>query len=408
MAQFPITSTTNRYKEMIKIELRVFRKTILFFLLGILVTGCGVSGSYIEQGRQNYVPIPKTEEIDYSVFLVGDAGAPDPGIKEPVLKALQDEASELGTSRSSILFLGDNIYEYGMPDTISSERIDSERRLDEQIDVAIKSKTRGIFIPGNHDWKQGKSDGLHSLRNQESYIELKKSQYISQIPSKGCPGPDILDLGDNLRLIILDTQWLLQEREHRPETECKTKSEDEVYKALSEAISTSGSRKVLVAAHHPPESNGPHGGFFPWYDHIFPLRALNKSLWIPLPVIGSIYPLARNLGITRQDMSNGYYHEMADRLNDVFSKNKSVIFTAGHDHSLQVLNHVNGSIILVSGAGSDTKITPVTKSDNTIFARSHTGFMRVDYLKNGKVRIGVIIPTDKTGSREEVFSMWFE
>lgn len=385
-----------------------YRITIPFILFVFFLTGCGVTGSYIEEGRQNYVPIPKTEEIDYSVFLIGDAGAPNPGIKEPVLKALQDEASELTTGRSAILYLGDNIYEYGMPDTLSKERIDSERRLDEQIDVAIKSKTRGIFIPGNHDWKQGRSDGVTSLRNQESYIELRKSEYISQIPSKGCPGPEILDLGDHLRLIIVDTQWLLQEREYRPETECKNKTEDEVFAALDKAIEGAGNKSVLVAAHHPPDTHGPHGGFFPWTDYFFPLRALNKSLWIPLPVIGAIYPLARNLGITRQDMSNDYYEEMADRIDEVLAKHKPVLFAAGHDHSLQILKHVNESLILVSGAGSETKVTQVTKSEKTIFARSHTGFTRIDYLKDGRVRIGIIIPTDQTGSREEVFSMWFQ
>jgi len=381
---------------------------ILLFIVSFYLYGCGVTGSYIEEGRQNYVPIPKTEDIDYSIFLIGDAGAPNPGLKEPVLKALQDEASELGTGRSAILYLGDNIYDYGMPDTLSDERIDSERRLDEQIDVAIKSKTRGIFIPGNHDWKQGRYDGLASLRNQETYIELRKSEYISQIPSKGCPGPETLDLGDHLRLIIVDTQWLLQEREHRPEGECRNKSEEEVFSALDKAIESAGNRSVLIAAHHPPETNGPHGGFFTWKDHIFPLRALNKSLWIPMPVIGSLYPLARNLGITRQDMSNDYYEEMADRFDNVIKKHKPLLYAAGHDHSLQVLNHVNNSLILVSGAGSDTKITSVSSDDNTIFARSHTGFTRVDYLKNGKVRIGIVVPTDMTGAREEVFSMYFE
>lgn len=383
--------------------------SILFIITALLLNGCGVTGTYIEEGRQNYVPIPKTEEIDYSIFLIGDAGAPDAGIKEPALKALQDEASEITSGRDAILFLGDNIYEYGMPDTLSKARIDSERRLDEQIDVAVSSKTRGIFIPGNHDWRQGRSDGLVHLQNAEAYIELRKSEFISQIPSKGCPGPEVLDLGDHLRLIIFDSQWPLQEEDYRPASECKSKTEEELYSALDEAFKNSGSRSLLIAAHHPPATNGPHGGFFPWQDHIFPLRALNKSLWIPLPVIGSIYPLARNLGITRQDISNDYYENMAERINEIMSKyDKPVLYAAGHDHSLQILDHINNSLILVSGAGSYSKVSSVDNDDNTIFAKSHSGFMRLDYLKNGKVRIGVIIPTDKAGSREEVFSMWVE
>jgi hypothetical protein len=37
-------------------------------------------------------------------------------------------------------------------------------------------------------------------------------------------------------------------------------------------------------------SNGIHGGYFGIKQHIFPFTDMKKKLYIPLPVIGSIYP----------------------------------------------------------------------------------------------------------------------
>ncbi|HEX5632165.1 MAG TPA: hypothetical protein VFX50_03020, partial [Gemmatimonadales bacterium] len=59
------------------------------------------------------VPRPAPGEIVSSLFLIGDAGKPDKDDK--ILAALMREASEAPSP--TVVFLGDNLYYYGMPDT---------------------------------------------------------------------------------------------------------------------------------------------------------------------------------------------------------------------------------------------------------------------------------------------------
>src|SRR3989441_1671350 len=52
------------------------------------------------------------------------------------------------------------------------------------------------------------------------------------------------------------------------------------------------------------------GGHFGWQDHVFPLREVKSWLWIPLPLIGFTYPIARESGISSQDAPSTAYRRM--------------------------------------------------------------------------------------------------
>ena len=120
-------------------------------------------------------------------------------------------------------------------------------------------------------------------------------------------GPVTVDVGRSVRLVLLDTQWWLHgfAKPVDPTSTCPVDSEAEVLGALREAMRGASGRHVFVVGHHPPASGGPHGGYFPLVDHVFPLREFRKWLWLPLPIIGSAYPLARQNGISPQDLSSG-------------------------------------------------------------------------------------------------------
>ena len=105
----------------------------------------------------------------------------------------------------------------------------------------------------------------------------------------------------------------------------------------SESGGTAGARHVVVIAHHPLVSGGPHGGYFGWQDHVFPLRNLKSWLWIPLPLIGSAYPIARAEGISSQDIPSRAYTRMRVALDSAFAGAPPLIYAGGHDHTLQVI-----------------------------------------------------------------------
>jgi len=377
---------------------------IIFTLL--LFTGCSVSGVFIND-KLNFTKADKTDakEIVSTIYLLGDVGDPTKDRQEPSLAALQKDASQNTVSDKMIFFLGDNIYDFGMQKEDDADRKEMERRIDEQMKVILESNSKGYFIPGNHDWDYWGKDGINAIRRQEKYIEEKSNGKISFLPDNACPGPEIIDVNENLRIILFDSQWIIQDYRYRSSQGCSSKSEDELYKNIEAAFKNADSKKVLVLAHHPVDSHGEHGGFFSWEAHLFPLRAFVSELWIPLPVIGSLYPLARNLGITSQDMSSSTYKKMANRLDSIYTKYSPVAVVAGHDHSMQVLQMKN-YFMLVSGGGLAARTRSLTTGDNTIFAYDNSGYMKIDLLKNGEMKLDIIVPINDGSESEEVFSMW--
>jgi len=380
--------------------------SILIIFTILLCTGCSVSGVFVND-KLSFTKADKInpEEIAASIYLIGDVGDPNADKQEPSLAALQRDVSQNTSPDKMIFFLGDNIYDFGMQKEDDADRKEMERRINEQMKVILESNSKGYFIPGNHDWDYWGKDGTNAIRRQEKYIEEKSNGKISFLPDNACPGPEIIDVNNNLRIILFDSQWLLQDYRYRPYKECTSKSDDDVYRNIEAAFKSAGNKKVLVMAHHPVDSYGEHGGFFSFEAHLFPLRAIVKELWIPLPVIGSLYPVVRNLGITSQDMSSSVYKKMASRLDSIYTKYSPVAVAAGHDHSLQVLQ-MKSYFMLVSGGGLASRIRSLTTGDNTIFAYDNSGYMKIDLLKNGKMKLDVIVPLNDGKESEDIFSIW--
>jgi hypothetical protein len=219
----------------------------------------------------------------------------------------------------------------------------------------------------------------------------------------------VVDVGSQVRIVALDTQWWLhgEAKPQDPTSECGVDSEIEILDALGVALEAAESRQVVVVAHHPFASAGRHAGYFEWKDHIFPLRNVAKWMWLPLPIIGSAYPLIRGLGVTAQDMSGSENRHMRQVLDSVFAIYRPLIYAAGHDHSLQVLEGETARYFLVSGASTIGHFSTVGREDRTRYARAATGFMRLDFTTDRRVRLGVFT-VDKRGTETEEYSVWLD
>ena len=342
-----------------------------------------IAASGAAQAQSPSVPAPAAQQIETSLFLIGDAGHADRP-DHPVVSALREAASS-NAARSLILFLGDNAYPQGLPEKDTPGRAAAERRLNTQVDAARASGAATIFIPGNHDWGHSRSEGWDQVRREAAYLVERGGASVRFLPEGGCPGPVTVDVGRSVRLVLLDTQWWLHEFAEavHPTSACSADSEDEVLGALRDAVRGATGRHVFVAGHHPPASGGPHGGYFPLVDHLFPLREFRKWLWLPLPIIGSAYPLARQNGISAQDLSSRAYRHLRDSFESVFREVPPLVFVSGHDHGLQVLSGGGVRHVLVSGSGSYDHNNAVRRLDSTRYAAGKPGFMRVDVLEDG-------------------------
>jgi hypothetical protein len=348
-----------------------------------------------------------TETIETSLFLIGDAGAPDPR-GEPVLEALRREL-ERAPERSFVVFLGDNVYPRGLPAPGAPGHSEGRRRLDAQIDAILGSGARGLFIPGNHDWDRSGREGLARVRRQEEYVVGRGGSRVTFLPRHGCPGPVVDDVGAQLRLVALDTQWWLHEGEkpHGAGSGCEPGTDAEVVAALRQALAGAAPRRAVVLAHHPLVSGGTHGGHFSLADHLFPLRAWKGWLWLPLPVVGSLYPVTRREGVFSQDIPAPPYRHMIESLESAFDEDPPFLWASGHEHGLQVLEGREARWLLVSGAGILGHTRAPAWIPSTRFASGDAGFMRLDVLWNGRMRL-TVLAVDREARAAESFVLDLE
>jgi hypothetical protein len=327
---------------------------------------------------------PTPQDIETTLFLIGDAGEPDPRAIGAPLESLTVQAA-VAPQRSIVVFLGDNVYPEGIPEEGHAEWADARRRLDAQI-RAVPDGARGIFLPGNHDWGHEEAFGLFSIRHQERMIAaLAQGSDVRMLPGNGCPGPVTIDVG-RLRLIALDTQWWLHDYIVRDSATRCTTTIAGVTSELRRQVSAPGTgRVVVVAGHHPLMTGGLHGGY-----------------------CGISGPFRRFAGRSQDVMSNTN-RRMRDSLESAFMASPPLAYVAGHDHSLQVLRGGRSTqYLLVSGAGSASKVSCAVSLRESHYTSPHrNGFMRLDVMRDRGVLLRVFRYTS-SGTGGVAYSRWLE
>jgi hypothetical protein len=296
-------------------------------------------------------------------------------------------------------------------------REDAEKKIRAQVVAIRRGKAQGFLIPGNHDWDRQGRDGWNAIRRQDSLVRQFGGRDVRLLPKGGCPGPEVVDIGEHVRLIALDSEWWIHNdvKPYGPDSPCPTRNDREVEDSLRGALRDKGKRFAVVVDHHPLRSGGEHGGAFTIGDHLFPLRNIQSWMWLPLPLLGSLYPLARRNGFTNQDISGRLYQVMVRAFERVFAEYPPLVMASGHDHDLQVIRGGTPEITharyqLVSGAGILGHASLVRKVKGSLFEREAAGFMRLDFTRDGRVRLSVttVVPAGKRpeGESAEVFSLW--
>lgn len=374
---------------------------LLISYLILVLPGCSLGSNYIKEG-QSFRPTGDKKAI-YTLYLIGDAGKTRSDDPEPSLISLGTEILKSHPDSSLVVFLGDNIYDHGLPNENSPERLRTEGYIKDQINT-LGPKHRALFIAGNHDWDNNSPGGNNLMKNQEIFIRKYSSARAQLLPENGCQGPDYIDINDNLRLIFFDSQRLFRDWLNVPDSsECKPIDMNSFFNNLELILKNSKGRKCILIHHHPFITYGEHGGKFDWKKHIFPLTAFNKYFLLPLPVVGSLYPILRNNGITPQDMSNDIYQEYSKKMREISKKYNPVFSASGHEHSLQVIRDpVSNTIQIISGKGTRWTDGTVSTGDGTIFASPFPGFMKYEIYPDGTSLLTVIVPDDE-GKATEVF-----
>lgn len=358
------------------------RRSLHLCGLGLLAALAGVTCARAPGPEFNpAVPIdlPEPDAVDAVVFLIGDAGEADLRTS-PVLVRLASDVefwSEnlVRDSAVTVLFLGDNVYPVGIRDRDHASFAEDSVRLWSQIDLlagpfARRRGSAGIFVAGNHDWgNMPGARGVARLSNQAAMLDSARAGGISVrlMPQPGEPGPVLRDVRENVRMLLMDTHWFLQE----PEDQNRIDFFARLYEALVEAED----RHVILASHHPYQSAGPHGMLAPGAQALGLLYLMEKS------------------GTLVQDLNSPIYSDFLTRMHATFvaADHRPLIFAAGHDHSLQVFDPrtpEGPQTVLVSGAGS--KLTDLTVSPLLRYAASRPGYMTLIFRSNEAVDLYVV------------------
>ncbi len=339
----------------------------------------------------SYLGFGQQDSLQARVVLIGDAGAfvtngktakeVQSFGKHPVIEAVKNYIKL--DKKTVIVYLGDNLYKEGLPDDQTLGYAQAKAVLDTQINVARNTGAKIIFIPGNHDWNNGGPHGFDAILREEQYINYLGDNNVRFFPGGGCPGPIEVPISEDVTLVVMDSQWWLHESD-KPgvESDCPTKTEDELLVQLEDILQKNSKKLVIFACHHPFKSYGIHGGNFNIKQHIFPLTDLNPKYYFPLPIIGSIYPITRGIFGTVQDLPHPKYQNMVNAVTKVLRTHPNVINVAGHEHSLQLIKD-SSQYYIVSGSGC--KSTRVNKGKNAEYVDKSLGFATLEITKKKDV-----------------------
>ncbi len=268
----------------------------------------------------------------------------------------------------TVILNGDLIDTHDLP---SKQDIAKVKRLLNTISSFGPSKI--VILPGDRDWANSGKSGLESIRLLKKEINgMEVQQVVWPIP-KGCPGPNSIELSENLVLVTVDTQWWNHPfyKPQAADADCKIVTSTDFLNELKEELDDANGKNLLIAGHHPLVSVGEYGGRRSAKQHIQP------------PIYGSFkVAYHQNIGSSK-DIVNRYFDPMRHKVESMISDKSSAIYVSGHDFDLQVLQEYN-SFFVNSGSIAEARFVGKDKT-KVKFAESTTGLIELAYYGNGRV-----------------------
>ena len=390
-----VAKINNIYMQIFFIKGVRTKNLLIFFISSLLITSCGTKVPYYGNSSLNWQkkPVPEDSLLMHSVYLFGNLDLEENASKATeILEVVNSAIDSSNQGSNSLVILGDLL-----------KRHKNHSSIDPFINnLAQEFEGNIFFLPGDKDWDYGSATGKEKVIALGSAIEKEVDGKDTFLPNNGCPGPSEVVINDQLVLIFLDSQWWLHDHQKSRgnASGCTATDKFSYTLRLEESINRHENKHILVVQHHPLFSNGHRGGYFSLKDHIFPLTFLNENLYLPLPVVGSIYPILRYLGTNEQDIAHPEYQDMKKELLSVLEERENVTLVASHDYNLQYRKYKDLHHI-VSGAATATEYAQI--KNEAEFVYQNQGFARIKYYETGESLLEFIVPSDDNKS-EVVFT----
>ncbi len=322
------------------------------------------------------------DAVQNRILFIGDGGSINKVQKELIYSA----SNKVISGKTSVVYLGNNIYPDGFGSQPKEKNSPEGKILQSQYLPMRKKGAKVYFLPGNRDWDDKGPHGLTKIQKEWTYFEYHKDSLLKLLPPDGCPDPVVIPVSDSLVMIALDTEWwLYQHDKENSEDDCSCTSQRDVIDALREYLYKNGNKTVLLIMHHPFMSYGKYGGYHSWKDHIFPLLHVNPSLYLPLPGIGSFYPLFNKAFPGIEYLKHPLYKSMIRNISKVLQGFPNLILISSHDNGQQLIENKKThqtQIVTGIGRGDDSYIKNGKKA---VFTSEKPGYVVADQLPGNQI-----------------------
>ena len=328
---------------------------------------------------QQAEPRPADRSLAHRVFLLGNTGAGDSAALAPTLALLRRQADRIGDD-ATVVLLGDQLPAGGVPAAGAPGREAAEARLRSLTDALDGFPGRIVVVPGDADSlphpRSGAPDGAgrkDALKRQRAFLEEAWGKDDVFRPGVGGDGLDDLRLTDDLRLLVLDTDLLLDP----PTSPTDRDGILDVYARLSDLMQRRKSDDVLVVGHHPIFSNGRYGG--------------HPAPYYLLPGIGTALHAAARLTGDEHYFADHHNEGMREALHSILDAHEDVVYASAHDYSLQHFesertNRLNDYLVSGSAARSGPVVDGHAPGGYDVpLASDARGFLALSYYADGSI-----------------------
>ena len=228
-----------------------------------------------------------------------------------------------------------------------------------------------IIIPGDRDWDSGSKEGWNTVKTIENFVAERGYKNVFWPIQNGCPGPELIDIGDNLKLIAVQTQWWNHPHlvPSPASADCNIATEEAFFESLEDMMEEYTTGNLVIAGHMPLFSNGRYGGRFPLKDWL-----------LPIPGISTFKTsFKQNIG-TQLDNVNKRFLPFRKTLLDMFADHFSMVYLSGHDYTTEVI--LDNKNIFIN-AGVPDEVGYIGKSKKALIQKKIPGFIHIKFAEDG-------------------------
>lgn len=284
------------------------------------------------------------KEVEQTFYFTGNTGDAPNATTTSVLEAITTMSQK--DAKATFVAIG-NITQQGYPPK-KKDRKEVETFLQQELMEPLEAFNGNVILmPGKNEWNK---NGHENLDDLESFIQ--DNSEIEFWPNDGCPREiENLDM-DNVELLMIDSQWFLEDWDDHLylNNKCDIKTRDDFFAKFKDDLKDEQNKTVIVAVHHS-------------------ILTLSQQNFI------------ENIGgLTVEDYYSTLRQKYAGTLETLASQFPDVIFVSASDRNLQYVFD-DGIPQIISGAASE-KLDGVRKAKDGQFASKAHGFARLTVYKD--------------------------